>query len=306
MKNLYVFILGFLFVAQSCVDRIDIPVVEDQKLVLDCSFVAGQEVRAKLMTTDNLNGTTPISFPGDALISFSQSGAEVAWNFIYDAETKEYFLHPGQASQIKAGLPYEIEVVYRDFPLVTADTRVPKALEVADVNLLDETTVQNAKGEVFFKKTIELILPTPERLSEYFMIEMSERRMFALSDSTYSYESDHSPLIIGKIISGVRAIKELSHRPGILIDYKDVVDNRIAFEVVSNFPIISDDQVFDEIDALVYSLSKPYYDYEVFKSNRNEILGETFHEEPIFPSNLRGGIGVFSSASMREQVFTIK
>jgi len=308
-------ILAFFFILSlgitSCVDRISIPDNEDSKLVLNCEITRGHgEITATLSTSNNLNATSPITVPDNAEIKLTKNIDE-AYFLTYDPVRNLYFNNNFIWTSEVGQLRLTANVPNSDFPEVTA-TAVPlQAVWIAD-NKISATPAEIVEidGQSYFERVLTIETSEPVVKPAYMELHVTELlTTFELDENgekVYISTGSKNNVEIVKVINGSAGMLQMEHRDGMLIDHSRLENNTFTIKVRSAYPITMDNQVFDKLNVMLYTVDKNYYNFNRAWSNTVSANNGQYTDPPIWNNNIKEGFGHFSVRTPFPHNFTFK
>jgi len=320
LKN-FTSLLFFLTVIcfASCVNRIDIPEDDDSMLYINLEMLKGQSLfSADFNTSNNLNGSYPISSPSTAVIIIEKDNGnvdndervELEYNeelkkYVSDKEYNETFLSHGASYKLTA------EVLDSGFDKISSVTKVPHPIIVDEVSLIDETIHIDNDGNELWEGTIGLKFTPSAKLDSRFghlIIEGSKTLKVQIpnEDFTYVTEGDPDFFELIDVNIGSIALTDIVHRDGYFIEFDELDDNYIEIVIRSPFPITSPNQVTDFIEYDMISVSQEHFDYHIALHNIKKSDGNIFEENVLFRSNIDKGLGLFSSCVRQGGMLTFR
>lgn len=267
------------------------------------------KIVADLKTSNNLNGTYPISIPNNALITIAEiiSGGKDDDNeieLVYDADTKKYI---SENTEYFLGRNREYELVAKiegsELEEITATTIVPSRILIEEYDLLSEQVV-NYNGSNYWEGVVGLtFMQSPGNKDRYghFVIDgvETERIINSEGDTIYYNGLESKLFTLEEVEVGRGAVTDLVHRDGFLVDFTKIEDNYIEIIVRSPFPITKPNHVTDVLDIDIFSVTKAHYDYHVALHNIKKSQGYIFDEHALYNSNIKNGLGLFSSCMFK-------
>ncbi|MEM9549235.1 MAG: DUF4249 family protein [Bacteroidota bacterium] len=302
-------VLFIALILSGCVNRIDIPEDEDSVLVINLEMLKGQtRYTADFKTSNNLNGTFPISSPNDAVIKIidpnpNEADVDPVIELIFDEESGMY-VSDQQSNQtfLRLGRTYELEASIEgsNFERISATTTVPYELKINALELLSEETIMDKEGNEFWQGIIGVeFIPSVNKNTKYGHLHLTEMKTFIMQepgqDPTYPMEGDSEYFQLINVNIGSLAITDIAHRDGFFIDF-DNLDNAYAeFVIRSPFPITEPNQVTAVIRANLTAVSVDHYNYHLALHNIREGEENIFQENALYRSNIEKGFGLFST-----------
>jgi len=304
----------------SCVNRIDIPEDEPAKLYIKLEILKNEtEVTAEFKTTNNLNGTYPISTPNSAEIIIRElqpadfdNVKKVVLN--YDEEQEKYIsINDFNKTFLIQGKKYSLEasVENSNLPAISSITVVPHEIEITDYELLGEEEVVDKDGNIFWQGTLGLtFLPSNSIADNYGHLQIygveTNLGVDLQGDTIHIMEQEERFFDLVDVNDGYGAVTDIIHREGFFIDMSDLSDNYLEVVIRSNFPITKETQVTDFLDTRFTSLSKEHYDYHISIHNIKSNQGNIFEENALYRSNIEDGLGLFSSCVEMTQTLELR
>ncbi|MDF1695029.1 MAG: DUF4249 family protein [Saprospiraceae bacterium] len=317
MKKYFSYILLLVVVGMaSCVSRIDIPENEESKLFISLEMLAGDtKIVADLNTTNNLNGTFPIQNPSDAIIVIKEEnigGSDVAVErtLEYDEVIGKYQTEDTDGF-LKTGFTYflEAQIDNSTYKKITAETKVPNSITIDDFELLSEEIVQDIDGNDVWQGTIGISLMDANKSGYGHLVLygfLSTKEISLMGEEIIVFGTESRPFELIEVVQGQTAITDIIHRDGLFINLGDLNNDYLEITLRSPFPITQPNQVTDHIHTEMISVSAEHYDYHIayhnIKSSQNDIFGE----KALFRSNIKDGLGLFSSCSRSTTILELR
>jgi len=295
----------------SCVDRISIPDNEDSKLVLHCEITKSDgEITATLSTSNNLNATSPITVPENADIQLS-TGTENPYYLTYDPNRDLYFNNTIDWSQTIVRFNMTVRVPNSEFPEISATATPLQAIWIAKdkISASPAVTVE-IDGNTYFERDITIETTEPAVKPAYMELHISEFLTTIDFDEegnkVYSSTGEKNKTEIVKVLNGGAGMLPMEHRDGMLIDHSRLENNTFTLKVRSAFPIAMDNQVFDKLNVMLYTVDKNYYNFNRAWSNTVSANNGQYTDPPIWNNNIKDGFGLFSVRTPFPHDFTFE
>lgn len=306
---LLITLIGF-----SCVSKVDIPDDENPQLLIEMELMNAQEITATLSTSSDLNGVYPIEAPNEAVIKLvNTSDTENVYILDYDSDRNVYYLKNepvGGLVRSTAVLKLSAELENSNIPKITAETRVPRAGKIIDVEVINETTI-DIDGQEFWQGDFRFnLLDITARVDEFYQLAFFEKltnRTISGLDTIYSFDSNaKTEFDIVSLNSGNEAIKQFSHKKGLFVNFSKIESEFIEVTLRSKFPIESENQVTDHIFTNLMSITEENFNYHLGLHNIEGSKQSVFGEPALYRSNIKDGLGIFSGCVMNPDEFIIK
>ena len=319
MKNLLSF--SFLFctiLLVSCVNRIGIPEEEDSMLFISLEMVAGDHnIVADFKTSNNLNGTYPISVPSNASIIISEvnnSGKDVnnEIELLFD-ETMQKYVSENTETFLKRNREYELvaNIENSELETITASTVVPDIIQVKQTELLAEDTYIDLDGNEYWEGVVGLTFVksagSKEKYGHMVISGLETERNISLeNDTTYFMGMESKLFSLLGIETGRGAVTDIIHRDGFLIDFTKLEDDYLELVLRSPFPITKSNHVTDFLTVDIFSVTKAHHDYHLAFHNIKKSQGNVFDEHALYNSNIKNGLGLFSSCFRIKNILELR
>jgi hypothetical protein len=302
----------------SCVNRIDIPEEEDSKLFVSLEMLAGENrIVADVQTSNNLNGTYPISIPNSASVVISEiiSGSiddDNEIELIYDDNTGKYVSENTQTF-LGRNRKYELVVKVEDSELqeITAITIVPDKIKVEEVELLSEDEYIDAEGNRYWEGVVGLFFMKASGNKDrygHIIVEgyETERIITPEGDTTHVKGPEPELFTLEDVEVGAAAVTDMVHREGFLVDYTKLEEEYIELVLRSPFPITKPNHVTNVLFVNIYSVTEAHHDYHVSLHNIKKSQSNIFDEPALYNSNIENGLGLFSSCIYMQNVLELR
>jgi len=178
-----------------------------------------------------------------------------------------------------------------DFPEVTA-TAVPlQAVWIAD-NKISATPAEIVEidGQSYFERVLTIETSEPVVKPAYMELHVTELlTTFELDENgekVYISTGSKNNVEIVKVINGSAGMLQMEHRDGMLIDHSRLENNTFTIKVRSAYPITMDNQVFDKLNVMLYTVDKNYYNFNRAWSNTVSANNGQYTDPPIWNNNI--------------------
>ena len=295
---LFIFALGL----SSCVSRVSIPDEEKPMLVIDLKMLRGSDnIYATVSTSNNLNGTYKIEHPEDVVITVKDITSDNFSNFVYNPETKVYEYSENEDILIpNKNLRLEAEIKGSEIPKVTAQSKVPRANNLVETELVSSSRHIDSQGLEFWQGKIKFNLKnlnTKESL--FYQLNFSEKlqtKSIENGEAVYTTISpDKTPFTILNVTSGQFAVKEFINEDGLWIDLDKMEDDFFEMEIRSKYPIELEGQTSDNLFSQVLSITEDHYNHYLGLNNIETTSNSIFGEQGLYRTNIVKGFGVFTT-----------
>jgi hypothetical protein len=302
----------------SCVNRIDIPEEEDSHFYINLEMVTGQNTLvADFKTSNNLNGTYPISIPEFASITIKElnpSSQDVnnERELIYDEISQKYVNNFGK-DFLKLSQEYELVAKMDNSGLeeITATTIVPRMLTIKKTELVSESEYTDIDGNRYWEGTVGLTFlkaaGNNDRFGHLVLKGLeTERNITPEGDTIYINGMESRLFKLLDIEVGRGAITDLIHKDGFLIDFTKLEDEYLEIVLRSPFPITKPNHVTNFLHSDIYAVTKAHHDYHVALHNIKKSQGSIFDEHALYHSNIKNGLGLFSSCTFKGDILELR
>ena len=318
MKN-YKFFLFLLagICLYGCVSKIDIPDDEDSVLHITLEMLKSDTVFiAELKTSNNLNGTFPITVPNSAKViieeDLGEADANLTVEMVYDADTDTY---RGVNAQdiLKTGTRYTLtaEVPNSNLQPISAETIVPYAIDIMEHELLSQYKVEDNSGNIYWQNEIGLkFSPNARKNSRYahLILEGYQDTEMVNSNGEVVVVAVGEPRTfeLSNVIVGTAAVTDIIHRDGFFINFDDLEDDYIEIAIRSNHPITDPSHVSRNLYYKLMAISPEHYSHHIQYHRIIESEGLVFNDKPLYSSNIKNGFGLFSSCVRKKSMLILK
>ena len=323
MKNITSILFLFVLICLAgCVNRIDIPEDEDSMLYINLEMLKNKtEFVAELKTTNNLNGTFPITYPEEAKISVTEiKTGDIDYEneilFEYDPVSKKYVSDEEiNVSFLTHGRSYRLEAKIENSNLddISSTTLVPHPIGIGEYELISEEIFEDAQSnDRFWQGTLGInFLPIKEIAGNYGHLQFkgfkTTKEILPNEEVNYFFGNEKKLFELVDVVVGNSAVTDIVHRDGFFIDLEDL-ENNYYIEIVlrSPFPITSVNQVTDFLHYNLTSVSKEHFDYHIAYHNIKKSQGNIFEENALYRSNITKGLGLFSSCVEKTEMLELR
>jgi hypothetical protein len=278
-------------------------------LFIQLEMLKGQsKLVAEFKTTNNLNGTFPITTPQEAEIKVREIKAagvdydneitfqydEDLGSYVSDMEANNKFLSHGTRYELSA------RIENSNFDAISSITTVPYPIQIEKSELLHEEVYTDIEGNSFWQGTLGItFLPVRDIIENFGHLQIYGRQTLKTLTSSgepqYQFIGDEQFFELVNVMTGNSAITDILQRDGFLIEFDELQDNYIEIVLRSPFPIIGTNQVTDFIHCNLFSVSKEHFNYHKALHNIKRSQNHIFEENVLFSSNIEKGLGLFSS-----------
>jgi hypothetical protein len=274
-----------LFFITGCVESL--PLTEDievkNKLFIECELLAGEEITAYVSYPSYLNGNineTPVLDTSGIYLTLSELNKDYVVHFTYNERLKYYFIDPSSFT-IQKGVNYILKgFMINSDNEINVMTETPGQFNYDSIVVMNPTFVTAENNKILTTATVRMYYNPLENIdNNYLHLEM--------------FNSLTSKEVAIKPQSDKNAYFRLTHRNGILLDV-----TRTELKKYFEFQIedLSDSKP-DSLQFYIKNTTKPYYDYQKFKSNvPKEPLSSGNPAVAAFNINSNSGYGTFSSS----------
>ncbi|MBK6784524.1 MAG: DUF4249 family protein [Saprospiraceae bacterium] len=286
LRSLYISVtIIILFFITGCVESL--PLTEEvevqHKLFIECELQANEEITAYVSRPGYLNGNLQHLPPLDTseiYLTLSELNKDYVVHFKYNERLKHYFID-SSFFKIQKGVSY----VLKGF-IIDSDNEINIMTETPGRFLYDSVSVVNAS---FVTTSDNKVLTTATIRVYYNPLKNSENHFLHLE----LYKKQMTEEVSLYPQTDKSAFFRLAHRNGILVDMTRM-ENKKYFDL-----LIEDVNVSrpDSFNFYIKNTTKPYYDYQKFKSNvPKEPLSSGNPAIAAFNINNTAGYGTFSSS----------
>lgn len=240
--------------------------------------------------------------PNDAVVYFSGTdfpGHRTA--MVYNNNTRRFILRTTDFRP-KPGSTYEIEAQFpdTDYDVITSKTTIPKAIGIEHVDILDVVDIRVGIDKKEYYITVALSLETPQQYPAYVhIVPYHKHSTYRISDgkTMISTDNESSIMTIDNIEENRQAIKTLSHKEGVVVDYSRLPDRRIIFTCKTKTPLKSSTEIIKFLDFQIETMSEELYLYHQSLSRQLNSQRSDYSSPVSGYSNVERGYGVFGSSS---------
>lgn len=294
---LFSFILGLT----SCVDILSFDEVDESHIFVNCELIKGSpNVVATISTSNNLNGTQPISVPESAIVELSL-GTETPLRLWYNSKDQQFVNSNDLDWSQVAKFELNVNIPESNIENVKSNVEVLKANTI-DTILASKVVEVEIGEDIFYKREVTIVFDPPSELPAYYELNFSEK-LTVSNNGILTEIGDFEEINEIEFESGGFGVVDMKHKNGLLIDQSRLVDDELTFTMTSAFPIELDNQSFSKVKTNLGSISKTYYDYHKAKSNSYNRDEGVLIDRTIWGSNIENGFGLFSSTTPSIQEF---
>lgn len=296
----------------SCVSKIDIPEDGESKLSISLEMLRGEnKIVANLSTTNDLNGSSPITFPENARVTVNQDGKDETITLVYDPANKNYVgdVFP---DYLAFGKNFKLNAVVLDseLPEISSITKVPSLTKIEEYELINEGYEPDIHGNEFWQGTVGITFAeafnNADRYGQLIVSGYETKIVETVDGPEPVFGSEMKLFDLIKVTNGNAAVTDILHRDGFLIDLTELEDNYLEIIIRSPFPLSENNTLTSMLQTEMISVTKEHFDYHLAFHNIRKSQNAVFNENPLYRSNIKNGLGLFSSCTTMSQILELK
>jgi len=295
--------LIFVVFASAC--REDFTIGSTSEVTQNLSIVSeidpSSPVVAQLAKTISLIGQESDVDISQAEISFSGTDLPTVFTkVIYISQEERFVLRnnefrvsPGETYEMKAWLPGT------DIDTIFARTRVPEPVGLDNVEILEVNEIVVSDVLSHYETVVAISFEQPLIQPAYFQLipyrQLSTFRTDQSGQILITDTSEREGLVISSIESGSNAATQLTHKPGLYIDYARLNNQELVVTLRTEQPLIKSEELVNKLNLDVHTLSEELYDYHFSLSQQLINSSSDFFRPSSNSTNVENGLGVLGS-----------